>query len=214
MNLGLGSVQFGLDYGIANATGRTPAPEVAAILALAAERGVKVLDTAPSYGDSEAVVGRALPADQDFRIISKTRYFRLAKIGREEVATLDSDFRASLERLGVERLYGLLLHHCDDLLAPGGERLWAAMAALKDRGLVAKIGVSVYTKRQIEAVLERFTIDLVQLPLNVLDQRLSREFLDSIKRAGITGWFFSLPRRPFGFFSTPFTGFVTGVAVS
>ena len=114
----------------------------------------------------------------------------------------------------MERLYGLLLHHCDDLLAPGGERLWAAMAALKDRGLVAKIGVSVYTKRQIEAVLERFTIDLVQLPLNVLDQRLSREFLDSIKRAGITGWFFSLPRRPFGFFSTPFTGFVTGVAVS
>ncbi len=186
MQLGLGSVQFGLDYGIANAAGRTPPGEVTAILRLASEHGIRVLDTATSYGDSEAVLGRVLPPDQPFRIVSKTRYFRLPAIAEDDATTLQADFRASLERLGVERLYGLLLHHCDDLFVPGGERLLAAMAALKDSGLVEKIGVTVYERRQIETVLTGFAIDLVQLPINVFDQRLTADdLLASIKRAGV-----------------------------
>ncbi len=186
MKLGLGSVQFGLDYGIANSKGKTAAETVAAILELAAERGITVLDTATSYGDSEAVMGRALPPGQPFRVVSKTRYFRLPTISKDDAATLQTDFRASLERLGVDRLYGLLLHHCDDLFVPGGERLLAAMAEFKDRGLVEKIGVTVYERRQIEAVLAGFAIDLIQLPINVLDQRLTAgDFLASIKRAGV-----------------------------
>ncbi len=184
--LALGTVQFGLDYGIANPTGQTPAAEVASILTLAGQNGISLLDTAASYGNSETVLGGAMPAGHSFAIVSKTRAFGLPTIAADDAAALEADFMASLERLGVTRLYGLLLHHCDDLLVPGGERLLAAMLALKERGLVDKIGVSVYDREQIEKVLADFTIDLVQLPLNVLDQRLeSGNYLQTIKRADI-----------------------------
>ncbi len=61
--LGLGTVQFGLDYGISNRRGRTTLNEVCGILAIAAENGVRVLDTATTYGESEAILGTAGVAD-------------------------------------------------------------------------------------------------------------------------------------------------------
>ncbi len=186
MQLGLGSVQFGLDYGIANPAGKTAPTEVAAILALAAENGITVLDTAAAYGNSETVLGRAMPPGPNFRIVSKTRNFGPSAVGQDAAAALRADFNKSLERLGVERLYGLLLHHCDDLFLPGGERLLAAMVALKEGGLVEKIGVSVYQRRQIEEVMAGSPIDLLQIPVNVLDQRLTADdLLASISAAGV-----------------------------
>ena len=59
--LGLGTVQFGLDYGITNTAGQCPRDEVAGILALAADRGIRLLDTAATYGTSEEVLGAVLP---------------------------------------------------------------------------------------------------------------------------------------------------------
>jgi aryl-alcohol dehydrogenase-like predicted oxidoreductase len=72
MRIGLGTVQFGLNYGISNTGGQTSSDEVRHILTLAAERGVRVLDTAALYGNSESVLGAALPAGIDFRIVTKT----------------------------------------------------------------------------------------------------------------------------------------------
>jgi aryl-alcohol dehydrogenase-like predicted oxidoreductase len=66
----------------------------------------------------------------------------------------------------------LLAHDSDDLLAEGGRQLFDAMQDLKRQGDVEKIGASVYTVRQIEGLLGRGGIDLIQAPMNVLDQRL------------------------------------------
>lgn len=78
------------------------------------------------------------------------------------------------------------MHRADDLFVPGGERLMAALTDLKQQGLVAKIGVSVYNAEQIDQVLDRFAIDLVQLPISVLDQRLLRSgHLRKLKSAGV-----------------------------
>ena len=69
--LGLGTVQFGQDYGMFNRGGRPSEREVAAILARAAGVGVGYIDTAPAYGDAEVLVGRYLPAAHDIRIVTK-----------------------------------------------------------------------------------------------------------------------------------------------
>lgn len=172
MKIGLGAVQFGMDYGISNPGGKTPLIEVERILQLAAEHDVSVIDTAAQYGSSEEVLGQALASGQGFRIVTKTPSFRRQPIEARDAQALEETFASSLQRLRLPSVYGLLIHHCEDLLAPGGEQLFSAMRGLKERGLVQKIGVSIYTPEQVDWVLERFAIDLIQIPINVLDQRL------------------------------------------
>ena len=80
MKLGIGTAQFGLDYGISNTSGKTSLKEVRSILKIATENGVDVLDTAYFYGDSESVIGRCLLEQNRFRIITKTHSFRKTDI--------------------------------------------------------------------------------------------------------------------------------------
>lgn len=172
MELGLGAVQFGLDYGISNQGGQTPEPEVRRILDLAAAGGVRVLDTAAAYGESEAVLGRCLPREAGFRVITKTAPLREARGTVDGPRLVREGFADSLQRLGLPRVSGLLAHHAADLLGPGGEAVWAALEDFRARGLAKKIGLSVYAGAEIDAALARFDIDLVQVPASVLDQRL------------------------------------------
>jgi aryl-alcohol dehydrogenase-like predicted oxidoreductase len=66
------------------------------------------------------------------------------------------------------------MHDADDLLGPNGAALWQAMSGLRDTGRVSRIGSSVYAGSQVDALLERYEPDLIQLPLSLLDQRLVR----------------------------------------
>lgn len=172
MMLGLGTVQFGLDYGVANSSGRVTEDEVRAILASAAGGGVAVIDTAAAYGESEAVLGRCLPRPAPFRIVTKTRPLRECGDGCGAGEWIRRGFIRSLERLGKDRVDALLVHHVADLLGPEGGEVVAVMAELKRDGLVGKLGISAYGGADVDAALAIHDFDLVQLPLNVLDQRL------------------------------------------
>lgn len=171
MKLALGTVQFGLRYGVANTTGQPAEAEVADILRHAAGAGVEVLDTACLYGDSEAVLGRCLPADHRFKIVTKTPKFAGID-GAMAASKLKAAFAESCEHLRLPRLYGLLAHDANDLLGTEGDAIWRAMQELQAEKRVIRIGASVYNGSQIDALLLRYPIDLVQLPLSVLDQRL------------------------------------------
>jgi aryl-alcohol dehydrogenase-like predicted oxidoreductase len=182
--LGLGTVQWGLRYGVANVAGKTPIEEVDSIVRHARRLGIRVLDTATQYGDAESVLGRSDLAG--FEVVTKTPSFRSEAINSQQVAELVGAFQDSLDRLGCSHVHGLLLHHADDLLARGGYELVGAMDALKVSGRVRCIGVSVYDGQQLDAVLKLFRPDIVQLPLSVLDQRLLRSgHIDQLKKAGI-----------------------------
>lgn len=167
--LGLGTVQFGLDYGISNRGGQTPMAEVKRILACAMEAGMGVLDTAALYGESEAVLGTCLPVGAPLRVVTKTPAFPGETIGAEETALLVATLERSLHRLGLEQVDGLLVHHGGDLLKPGGARLWEAMQELQAAGKVGRIGASVYGEG--ESLRQGFPLERVQLPLNLFDQR-------------------------------------------
>jgi len=186
MKIGLGTAQLGLDYGISNPDGKTPLEEAGRILATAAREGIRVIDTAPSYGDSEQVLGQILPSRCGFDVVTKTPVFRKDRITGQDAALLEETFRRSLRHLGVASVYGLLAHHADDLLADGGDRLVERMRLLKSEGKVARIGASVYTARQIDAILERYDVDTVQVPVSVLDQRLiASGHLARLKERGV-----------------------------
>lgn len=180
MKLALGTVQFGLTYGIANAHGRVTAAEAAGIVGDARAAGIDTLDTASLYGDSETRLGE-IGVDR-WRIVTK-----LGPVPEGDDAarwTADS-VRASLQRLRVPRLFGLLLHRPGQLLAPGGDHLHAALQDAKHRGLVEKIGASIYEPAELDA-LERYPLDLIQAPFSVLDRRLlTTGWLDRLAERGV-----------------------------
>jgi aryl-alcohol dehydrogenase-like predicted oxidoreductase len=168
--LGLGTVQWGLPYGLSNQHGITTPETVTQLLDEARSLGIKVLDTASLYGQSEAVLGKNPLAG--FKIVTKTPNFTASHISDAEADQLSETFQRSLALLHCTKTYGLLLHHADNLLISGGDKLQAAMTRIKEDGLVEKIGVSVYNSEQVDAVLKKFKPDLIQLPFSVLDQRM------------------------------------------
>lgn len=186
MKLGLGTVQFGMDYGISNPNGKTPSGEINAILRVAQENGISVIDTAHAYGDSELVLGEVLANQNSFRIITKTPVYKKKKIDSRDAEDMKVSFYNSLKKLRQSKLAGLLIHNADDLLTDGGDILFYAMQELKEDKLVDKIGASVYSGEQIDYLLERYDFDLIQVPVNVLDQRLIYSgHLVKLKRQGI-----------------------------
>jgi len=185
MKLGLGTVQFGLDYGISNRQGRTGEAEVGRILRSAAGHGIETVDTAALYGASEAVLGRAMPSGAAFKVVTKTPGFG-GSVSAVSASELSKSFASSLRRLRLPAVYGLLVHHAEDLLCESGAFLMDQMMRLQQDGLVQKVGVSVYHGHQIERIMERYRIDLIQLPVNVLDQRpLAQGHLRALKQAGV-----------------------------
>jgi aryl-alcohol dehydrogenase-like predicted oxidoreductase len=172
MKLGIGTVQFGMGYGISGVPVQTPAEEVERILAFGVERKISLLDTASSYGESEEVLGKSLPQGHPFKIVTKTPIYRKKEIDEADARHLESTFLRSLERLRQKKVYALLIHDGNDLLLPGGIHLIEAMRQLREKGLVQKIGVSVYDGEQIDRLLKIFTPDIIQLPINPFDQRL------------------------------------------
>ncbi len=183
MKLGLGTAQFGMDYGITNARGRTSPDEVRAILDVAREAGISLLDTASAYGECEAVLGAAMSADEDFRIVTKLPAQRDGD--PDPVSSARAAFDRSLANLRRESVYGLLVHAASALLEPTGDQLWELLVRLKADGRVERIGVSLYAD-ECEATIARYPVELVQAPLSLLDQRLlANGQLAELKRRGV-----------------------------
>lgn len=177
----LGSAQFGMSYGVTNLNGVPTAPALQALLERARNAGIGLIDTSPAYGESEVVLGR-LGAGQSFGFITKT----LASGSSPDVASMVSQVHRSVSHLRQQAIYGLLFHNADILASDAGTTLFDAARQLKDDGLVKKLGVSVYNADQIETVLTRYEIDLVQLPINLLDKRLIVSgALDRLKNRGV-----------------------------
>lgn len=168
--IGLGSVQWGLQYGVSNTSGQTSDREITSILSSAHAHGVDTIDTACLYGDAEGKLGQQRL--DSFRIISKTP--RCASIVDAGMAFnfLHNSIHQSLGKLGISKLYGYLVHQADDLLGPKGPMIVDALRQLKEQGLADKVGVSVYSKEQLDAITGFFIPDLIQVPVNVIDQRL------------------------------------------
>ena len=180
--IALGTVQFGLDYGIANETGQVKCTEVEQILSEAKENGIDMLDTAIAYGTSEEALGKV--GVDGFRVVTKLPSL---PVDRNDISRWVRDqVEASLKRMGQEKLYGLLLHRPQDLLGLNGNQLIKALTDLKNDGFVQKIGFSIYSPSELDEVYKKIKIDLVQAPLNVVDRRLQHSgWLDRLKDDGV-----------------------------
>jgi spore coat polysaccharide biosynthesis protein SpsF len=178
--IGIGTVQFGTIYGITNLHGQVPRSTVAEILRIAREAGIRLLDTAAMYGESEEVLGQLVPKDSDFQITTKTTTSAIGIKGVIDRA------RESHRILGGRPIRGLLVHSASDLRSSNGPELWAALQGLRDEGLFARIGISAYGSDDPIDLARRYRPDIIQLPVSVLDQRLVQSgVLRQLKDLGV-----------------------------
>jgi len=169
MKLALGTVQFGLDYGISNQQGQVTPAQVKELLHQAKALGIDTLDCAGAYGNSEAVLG-ALAASKDFNLISK-------------IPALTSDqesiipfIEQSFSDLQCSHINTLLFHQADDLLKhPNKAAFFSQLLLLKEQKKVNVIGVSVYNPEQLTTIAQQYSIDTAQVPINIFDQRFISE---------------------------------------
>jgi aryl-alcohol dehydrogenase-like predicted oxidoreductase len=182
MRLALGTAQFGLPYGIANQEGQVTRPAAKAMLQLAAANGIDMLDTAIAYGESETCLGEV--GTQDFKLVTK---LPAVPNGCPDVSSwVQEQVGASLSRLGVSAVYGLLLHRPGQLLGTDGKTLYQTLQGLKETRQVQKVGISVYAPSELEALTPRYHFDLVQAPFNLVDRRLcTTGWLQRLKNEGV-----------------------------
>ena len=145
-------------------------------LAHAEALGCNLVDTAAVYGESEAVLGRFLAGRRE-RWVVASKYS-----GQAEGMT--AVVEAQLGRLRTDRLDVYQIH-----FAPRGddERLFDELARLKQAGKIRFGGVSLRSAGDIDHVLGRPGVDVLQVPVSLLDPEplTSRQALLKTHRPGV-----------------------------
>lgn len=166
----LGTVQFGLNYGINNSAGKVCQDQIVEILKICKQNSITKLDTSYAYGDSEQILGEL--ADSSFDIITK-----LPQTNRDA----NDIFQESLTRLKKDHIYGYLIHHFDFFMEK--PLIWEDMLRLKSDNHVEKIGFSLYEPEELEYLLnKKIDFDIVQIPYNIFDRSFEPYFKDLQQR--------------------------------
>lgn len=186
--LTLGSAQWGMPYGIANRTGPPGDDELAELLRVARDAGIRAIDTARAYGESEARVGLALADHDDWRVVTKLAPdvdapgLELS----ENLGRVAASLAKTREALGVESIPALLLHRFAHRHAFGG-KLWRALLAERDAGRIGQLGVSAASPEEAWAGLDDPDVEILQVATSLLDLRLHRQgFFPRAREAGRT----------------------------
>ena len=172
-SLVLGTVQFGLPYGVANKTGQPDQSMVTDIIRTAWGKGIREFDTAQDYGISEQVLGIAfseLGIASEAQVISKIN----PELDHCDPQVMAKAIDASLEKLRVPCLLGLMLHK-EDLLCKWKNGLGDILQDFVKSGKVKQLGVSVYSPDKALEALNIKELGMIQVPSNILDRRFERK---------------------------------------
>ena len=185
-DLCLGTVQFGMKYGINNRQGQPSMNDSVEMIKYAVDNGVKYIDTARAYGDAELVIGeynKIYGVPKDIKIISKLRPNIIEADTKDVNSLIRDEFESSLKRMGVDKLNGYLLHTPEYIY---NQNILDALLNLKEEKMVENIGVSIYDLKEGEQAIKTGIIDYIQLPYSYLDQRGIRTgFIKKAKEHGI-----------------------------
>lgn len=172
----LGTVQLGLDYGINNSIGKPSEEGAQAILKEAYNQGIKTLDTAAAYGNSEELIG-------NYHRKSAEKFSVITKFHIQEGKEISEIVENTLNKLCVSSIDTLFFHSFQDFLS--NPSVLQALYKEVINGRINHIGVSVYTNNEVEALLPVQEIDVIQAPFNLLDNQNKRaEVFQRAKSSG------------------------------
>lgn len=182
----LGTVQFGLDYGVNNKVGKPSKAHVFEMLDIASDRDIQYLDTAAAYGNAEELIGEYIVsrrAKNKFEIISKLKPNLINQNSEKPEIIIEKEIIKSLKEMNLEVLNGYLLHTPTDFYH---SKIMEGLIRSKEKGLVKNIGVSIYEFNHAMDVVSSDMVDYIQVPYSIFDQRMDRElFFESAKRNNV-----------------------------
>lgn len=179
----LGTAQFGTNYGISNDTGNLLFDQAKKIIDYADEANIKCVDTAIDYHESNDILSRCNISQM--KVISKLPWLKeTSSSSQDQMINL---VESSINSLGIRNYYALLLHRPEQLLTKDRHKVLHFLDLLKNKNLVNKIGISIYDPNMLPRILDLYPFDIVQAPVNILDQRiLSNYYIDIIKKKNVS----------------------------
>ena len=167
----LGAAQFGSDYGVSNLIGETTKNEVNKILTIAEKNNIKLIDTSAEYRNSETKIGKANLK----KISAITKLSPLPDhINEKQISNWAlSCVESSSKKLKVKKIHTLLIHKVSDLRGKRGEILYKSLIDLKKDKKIINIGYSVYSTSEIRSIYKNHKPDVIQIPMNILDNRFN-----------------------------------------
>ncbi len=176
----LGTAQLGMVYGIANNTGQLTRNEAVELVQCCLQEGVRYFDTARAYGESESILGQCLEGLRDTFVTSKFTVLEISE--REAIIAMEASIMKSIELLKRNSVDSLLAHSWKSYKSFEG-RTWSHVLDMKAKGLIGRVGVSVYNTIEAVDVLTDPTVGELQIPLNFLDKQWrEQKFLDAVAK--------------------------------
>ena len=166
----LGTVQFGLDYGINNSIGKPTNKNIYKILDYAYENGIRTLDTAESYGNAHLIIGNYLKKNskKNFKLISKLNSKQILNKGKLKFHIINK-----LKEFNIEYIHGYMIHDFKNFIQ--NEYLLKELESIKREGFINIVGISLYENDEIVNVINNYNnFDFIQVPFNLLDNETRR----------------------------------------
>ena len=174
----LGCANLGQKYGIRDKSLKIN--EFKKIYKFALKKKIFYFDTAADYGNSEKLLGQ-------IKSSSNKKTFFITKLPKKKYSNFSKEIeisiRNSLSRLNKKNIFGIHVHDPQLLINKNKFKVYKALQSAKQKKLIKHIGVSVYEIQEIKKILKFFKIDIIQIPLNILDNRfLKGGFLKKLKK--------------------------------
>lgn len=207
----LGTAELGLNYGIANRTGKPNFQSSNEILKYSWNNGINTFDTAPVYGNSEKIIGSFISSKirnkiDNLVVVSKLPITKINKKLTFDIlyAHIKNQVNQSIENLKIKQIPIYLLHHAPDLLLNNGLVI-DCLNQIKKDGLIDRFGIFVYNPEEVKTSLKFKEINVIQVPINIFDPRLIKsKLLKELKKRGyiifarsiyLQGLFFISPEK-------------------
>jgi len=180
--IGLGTVELGQDYGIkVPGEHRRPGKEMAKeLLCKALDCGINLFDTAPSYGDSEKLLGSIIGPEQCY-IATK---INIPQPHKDIAQFIRTSIEESLKRLKREYLDIVQIHNATAEMFEQTDIIYL-LHKMRKEGLIRFIGASVYEEENAKTIIDSNSFDVLQIAYNLLDQRMTKSIIPEAKQKGI-----------------------------
>lgn len=167
----LGTANFNFNYGINRDNQKFSNNAIKKILDFCLQNNILNIDTASKYRGVEKKLGNFNLK----RFNISTKLDLLPKNSKNIESYIFSKIKKSIKNLNIDKIENYFLHNPNDLIKlKYKKKIYQTLVKAKKIGLINNIGISVYDIEELNEIIKRYNIDVVQLPYSLFDRRFEK----------------------------------------